>query len=100
MAIPLSEVPLLDAGGTLYLTKSTSIIQGVITLFIHQLPCYTADPAPDPVRRQGLWGGVGAGQTVSRMVSIQLIHSWCNCRHVHLVNRSPPITFLFFRKGP
>ena len=42
MAIPLSEVPHLDAGGALSLTKPTSIIQGVITLFIHQLPCYTA----------------------------------------------------------
>ena len=42
MAIPLSEVPHLDAGGALSLTKSTSIIQGVFTLFIQQLPCYTA----------------------------------------------------------
>ena len=42
MAIPLSEVPHLDAGGALSLTKSTSIIQGIFPLFIHQLPCYTA----------------------------------------------------------
>ena len=42
MAIPLSEVPHLNAGGALSLTKSTSIIQGVFTLIIHQLPCYTA----------------------------------------------------------
>ena len=32
MAFPLSEVPHLDAGGALSLTKSTSIIQGVFNI--------------------------------------------------------------------
>ena len=32
MAIPRSEVPHLDAGGALSLTKSTSIIQGVFNI--------------------------------------------------------------------